>query len=77
MIPQIKSGDSIKIIVRPNSSKTEIIKWEKDSIRLAVKAPPIKGKANQEVIRFMKKYLKCDVKIVSGSTGRVKILRVC
>jgi len=41
-----------------------------------VDAPPEKGKANAELIRFLSKSLKKQVRIVSGLTSRRKIVQV-
>ena len=68
----------LKIIVKPNSSKTEIIKWddERCALRVAVGAPPEKDKANKEVVKFFSKLLKKKVEIVRGRSSREKVLRV-
>jgi len=68
----------LKIIVRPNSSRTELIEWDENrqAYRMNVKAPPEKGKANIEIVKFLSKKLKKQVKIVSGLTSREKIVRI-
>ncbi|GAI82649.1 unnamed protein product, partial [marine sediment metagenome] len=43
-------NNQLKIIVKPNSPKTEIVKAEKDRLRVNVKAPPEQNKANKEII---------------------------
>ncbi|MFH1395370.1 MAG: DUF167 domain-containing protein [Candidatus Omnitrophota bacterium] len=68
----------LKIKVFPKSSREEVI--EQDGIiKVHVKAAPEKGKANKAVIAVVaKKYKvkKRDVAIISGLTGRNKILEV-
>ncbi|MFH1309220.1 MAG: DUF167 domain-containing protein [Candidatus Omnitrophota bacterium] len=68
----------LKIKVFPKSSREEII--EKDGIiKVYVKAVPEKGKANKAVINAVaKKYKvkKCCVTIISGLSGRNKIVEV-
>lgn len=71
----IKNG-SLKIIVRPNSPKTEISGFLGDSLKLDVHAIPEKNKANIEIIKFFHKMLKKDVKIISGITSKRKVLRI-
>lgn len=68
--------NKIKVIVKPNSPKTEITKQEKDILKLNVKAPPEKGKANKEVIKFFTKLLKKQVKITKGFKSKEKILMI-
>lgn len=43
---------------------------------MEVKALPEKGKANLEIIKFFSKEYKKDVRIVSGKTSKVKLVRV-
>lgn len=62
------------VIVKPNSPKTEILEY--DPLKIAIKAAPEKGKANQELIRFLSKKLKKKVIIVSGLKSHKKILEL-
>lgn len=73
----IEKGE-LKIIVRPNSPKTEVIRWdsEKRALRVNVHAHPEKGQANKEVVRFFSKKLKKKVVIKSGLKSRCKILQI-
>ena len=44
-----------------------------------IKAPPVDGKANEELIALVAKYLGCrkfDVSIKSGGSGRVKLVQI-
>ena len=69
-------NNHLKIIVKPNSPKNEIIKWDntKKALRVNIKAPPEKGKANQEIIKFFSKLLKKRITIISGLKAKEKIL---
>ena len=69
-------NNHLKIKVKPNSPKTEITKIEKDIIKLNVKAPPEKGRANREIIRFFTKLLKKKVTIIKGFKNKEKILKI-
>ena len=66
-----------KIIVKPNSPKNEILGFDKarNAYRIAVKAKPEHNKANIELIKFLKKALKKDIKIIRGFTSKEKIIR--
>ncbi|MFC1696901.1 DUF167 domain-containing protein [Nanoarchaeota archaeon] len=68
----------IKIIVNPNSSNNEIIKFDKDkqALKVNIKAPPDKNKANKEIIKFFSKLLKKKVEIKSGLKSKVKVLKI-
>ena len=78
MIEKYIKNNSLKIIVKPSSPKNEIIFFDKNkqSLKIAVKAPPEKGKANQELIKFISKLLQRKVEIVKGLTSREKILKI-
>lgn len=64
----------MKIKVKPNSPRTEILEETKDYIKLAVKAKPEKGAANREVIKFLSKYFKKPVRIIRGLNSKNKTI---
>jgi uncharacterized protein len=78
MIEEHLKKSIVKIIVKPNSTKTEIIKWNKNKKALIVnvKSPPEKGKANVEIVKFFSKLIKKKVLIKSGLTSKEKILKI-
>ncbi len=76
MLPvrQKNGGVLIDISVVPNSKKEGIF-VEGDTIRVRVKAPADKGKANKEVIkRLSKLFGACEM--VSGASSRKKTVFV-
>ena len=70
--------NKLKIIVKPNSSKNQVVKWDSDKggIRVNIKAEPEKGKANKEVVKFFSKLLKKKIRITSGLKNKTKILLI-
>ena len=74
---KLRSGQ-LKIIVRTNSKKTEIVEWDEKNkaYRMNVKALPEKGRANTEIIKYFSKLLKKKVQIKSGLTSRTKTLKI-
>ena len=68
----------LKIIVKPNSPKNQIMSYDKvrQALRINIKAQPEKGKANKEVIKFFTKVLKKQVKIIKGFKNKEKILKI-
>ena len=64
----------IKLKVKPNSRKTEILKEENNEILLAVRSPAENNKANIEIIKFFSREFKTRVKIVKGLKSRNKIV---
>ncbi len=72
------SKNTLKILVKPNSNKTEIINIDKNNkiIKVNVKAPADKNKANIEIIKFFSKLLKRKVIIKKGLKSREKLLEI-
>ena len=69
----------LKIKVVPGSSKTQIVGWLGDCLKIKVAAPPEKGKANQAVIKLLCKRLQLSqesIEIVRGSTSPLKVLQI-
>ncbi len=67
----------IKVKLHPNSSQEKIIEIEKDkSYEVWIKEKPIDGKANEKLIKMLKKYFKKDVEITSGFKSREKIVEI-
>jgi uncharacterized protein len=67
-----------KVKVMPNANREEVVK-QGDEYVVRVKVPPTEGKANEAVIQLLAAHLrvpKSTVKIVSGLTGRNKIIEV-
>lgn len=68
----------IKVKVIPNAPKNEITdRMEDGAYKIRVAAPALEGKANVELIRFLKKSLKAsEVVVVHGAKERVKLIRI-
>jgi len=67
----------LQVKVIPSSSKDCIVGWLEDTLKIKVKAPPEKGKANKAIIKVLEKSLslaKGSVKIESGLTSSRKII---
>ena len=65
--------------VSPGASGNEIKGWIGEALKVRVKAPPEKGKANKELRRFLAKTLEIaprQVAILSGNTSRDKKIAV-
>ena len=65
--------------VTPKASTTEFADLKAEVIRVRVSAPPEKGKANKELIRFIAKRLgipKATVVLLSGKNSRRKRMLV-
>ncbi len=72
-------GVSFAVKVVPRARKDEIAGVEGTALKVRLNAPPVEGKANQALVRFL--VARCgvtqaDVEIVRGSTSRHKLVRV-
>jgi uncharacterized protein (TIGR00251 family) len=73
-------GAALTIRVTPRARKTEFSGILDDgTVRIRVKAPPVEGKANRELIKFLSKVLKVrrnKIEIVAGEKSLDKIVSV-
>jgi len=68
---------SLKVV--PGSSRDEIVGWLGDSLKVKVKAPPEKGRANEAVVALLAERLGTDtssIAVVSGHGSPAKIVDV-
>jgi len=72
------SSKNIKIIVKTNMPKTEIVEYDnsKKALKVNVHAKPDNNEANVEVIKFFSKFLKKKITIKSGTRSREKLLEI-
>jgi len=69
----------LKIYLQPRSSKNEIVGPYRDGIKVKVTAPPIEGKANEALIRFLAKEFGISascIEMIKGRHSREKTLRI-
>ena len=67
------------IKVQPRAKTTAIDGRLGDAYKLRLAAPPVDGKANQACVRFLAERFgvpRAAVRIVSGLTGRLKIVEI-
>ena len=69
----------LQVKVKPRSRTSELVR-EPDGTWLArLKAPPVDGRANQELVALVAAHHKCPkaaVTIKSGTSGRIKVVKV-
>ena len=75
---QEKSPLYIKVKVQSKAPKTEIVDQMDDgTYKVKVAAQPVRGKANEELLKYLKKSLVLsDAQIVSGGRDSVKLIRL-
>lgn len=75
---KIKNPLYIKVKVQSKMPKTEIAdQLEDGTYKIKVSAQPVRGKANEELLKFLRKNLSLsDAQIVSGGRDSVKLIRL-
>ena len=74
-----KNETRISVRVTPNSARNEIGGFTDDILRVKVAAPPVKGKANKELIALLSQALGVDksrATIIHGHTSRSKVIAI-
>ena len=69
----------LKIVVRPNAKKNEVIKAPDGTLIIRVTVPPIEGRANEKVVEVVADYFnkpRRSISIVSGFKGKYKIIEI-
>ena len=64
----------IKVRVKPNAGKQEIEKISDEEYRVSLKSFAQDNKANVELLKLMKKYLKKNFRIVTGFKSKDKLI---
>ena len=70
---------SFRIKVKPNSRVSSLSQSSDGTWQAKVKAPPVDGKANAELVTLIADHFKCRkaaVSIRSGASGRDKLVKV-
>lgn len=72
-----KEGCTLTVRVQPRAKRSEICGVRNGCLRVRLNAPPVDGKANDELVRLLRKRLglaKSAIAFVSGETSREKVL---
>lgn len=69
----------LSVQVVPNASKTEIVGWHEGALKIRLAAPPVEGKANEELRQFLGKTFGVApslIEIERGSASKKKHIRL-
>lgn len=75
----VPAGVRLAVQVTPNAKKSEVTGSLEDVLKIRLQAPPIEGKANEALIRYIADVLdvpKSAVRITHGHTSKRKIIEV-
>ena len=70
---------TIRVKVKPNSRVSSLVQANDGTWEARVKAAPVDGKANAELVALIADHFKCRksaVLIRSGASGRDKLVRI-
>ncbi len=74
-------GDDLilPVLLQPKASRDKFVGWQGDELKITITAPPIDGKANTHLIKFLAKQFKVAkgaITIEAGELSRHKRLRI-
>lgn len=75
-----KTGSAIAVRVTPRAGRDRITEVLDDgTIKIQLKAAPVDGEANEQLIGFLAKTLhvaRSSIEIIAGTTGRNKLISI-
>lgn len=79
--PVLMSGEDmiLQVHVQPGASRSGLAGLHGDAVKIRLQAPPVDGKANAELCRFLAGLFQVkrqDVCVISGETSRQKRVRI-
>jgi uncharacterized protein (TIGR00251 family) len=72
-------GWLLAVRVQPNASVTQVAGEHGEELKIRLAAPPVDGKANAELVRFLARAVgvpRAEVAVVRGQSGRSKTVRI-
>lgn len=69
----------LSLKVRAGAKKTQVVGRIADVWKVQIAAPPVDGKANQEIVRYLAKLCgvpRSQVSVVSGMTNTLKLIQI-
>jgi uncharacterized protein (TIGR00251 family) len=69
----------LPILLQPKASRDRLVGWQGDALKITITAPPVDGKANAQLIKFLSKQFKVPksaITIEAGTLSRHKRVRI-
>lgn len=69
----------LRLYIQPKASRDDWVGLHGDEIKVAITAPPVDGKANSHLQKFLAKSFhvaKSQISIIKGELGRHKTVRI-
>ena len=77
--PRMPPHTDLSVRVTPRAGRDELAGWRDGVLQVRLRAPPVEGKANEALRRFLGDRLgvaTARIEIAAGATSRTKQLRV-
>lgn len=74
-----EDGLQIRVFLQPKASRDQIIGRHGDEVKIAITSPPVEGKANKHLVKYLAKCFgvaKSHVHFVRGELSRHKTLHI-
>jgi hypothetical protein len=76
-----RDGDDLilRLYIQPKASRDQIVGLHGDELKIAITAPPVDGKANSHLTKYLSKQFKVakgQIDIEKGELGRHKQVRI-
>ncbi|MBI2850368.1 MAG: YggU family protein [Chloroflexi bacterium] len=74
-----RQQDRLVVKVKPNARQSQVVGFRKGVLEIRIAAPPVEGKANDALIKFLSECLgvsKSRLTIEKGLTGRMKTITI-
>ena len=76
-----KQGEDLllRLVLQPKASRDKFVGLLGEELKVAITAPPVDGKANAHLIKFLSKQFKVaksDITVEKGQLSRHKLVRV-
>jgi len=79
IVSEKPDGCILKCWIQPRSSRNAVVGVHGDAVKIALTAPPVDGKANKELLKFLAKYFKLpksSIQIIAGDSSRSKTILI-
>jgi uncharacterized protein len=70
---------TLQIKAIPGAPRSEVCGWLGEALKVKIQAPPVEGKANEALLRFLAETLDVPprtVSLVRGASSRHKLVRI-
>jgi uncharacterized protein (TIGR00251 family) len=78
-VSQTEDGLVLRLYIQPKASRDSIVGLHGDELKVAITAPPIDGKANAHLVKYLAKLFrvaKSQVLVEKGELGRHKQIKI-